>query len=206
MREGSSETINLSISQRLKHMCESLHTQSGGTAASPSASAPIPNPAREAAGPPAGAKPIRHHPAHLPNIERHNQPVILFVTVCTKNRKPVLADARVHGVLESIWPLARQYLVGRYILMPDHVHLFCSPAVHEPENVQKWVAYWKRLVSIELSDLAPLWQRDCWDTQLRHAHHYADTWAYVRANPVRKNLVSHEDDWPYQGCLNELRW
>lgn len=180
----------------------------GGTAASPSENATRMDPAREAAGPPDvnNACPVRKRPAHLPNVQRHNQPVILFVTVCTHQRKAVLASEHVHAALRSVWPQARQYLLGRYILMPDHLHLFCSPAVHEPENVKRWVAYWKRLASIKLPDLKPLWQRDCWDTQLRHGDHYGEKWEYVRANPVRKNLVENADDWPYQGDLNELRW
>ena len=174
---------------------------SGGTPAPASA-----DPDREAAVPPRNDLPQRTRPAHLPNLERFNQPVILFVTVCTKDRRPILASDRVHAALIGAWPQARQYRVGRYNVMPDHVHLFCSPAVREAENVRKWVAYWKRLVSIELKDVQPLWQRDCWDTQLRDAGHYGEKWEYVAHNPVRKGLVMRTEDWPYQGCLNELRW
>jgi len=151
-------------------------------------------------------RPSRRHPVHLPNIERHNQPTILFVTVCTHGRRPVLANERVWRTLQAIWPEARQYSVGKYIIMPDHIHLFCSPTVREPENVRRWVAYWKRLASCELSDLKPLWQRDCWDTQLRNVDHYGEKWEYVRANPVRAGLVKQADDWAYRGIINELRW
>ena len=182
---------------------------SGGSARPPTKSGGTPAPAatdREAAVPPEDAQARRKQPAHLPNVERFNQPAILFLTVCTKSRRPILACERVHGVLVRAWPEARQYRVGRYMVMPDHVHLFCSPAVHEPENVKRWAAYWKGLVSIELKDLQPLWQRDCWDTQLRDASHYEETWQYVVQNPVRRGLVARAKDWPYQGCLNELRW
>jgi len=150
-------------------------------------------------------RPKRKHPIHLANVQHHNQPVILFVTVCTENRRPVLACERVHGVLLRIWSEANQYLVGRYVVMPEHVHIFCTPAVHDAENVKQWVAYWKRLASRELKDLQPLWQRDCWDTQLRNVGHYGEKWEYVVQNPVRKALVPSPEQWPYQGCLNELR-
>ena len=202
--------------------------ETGGTAASPStqgreAAAPplqMVDPERGRDGGPAGHNPAvgrdgglavprcssRRHPTHLPNIERFNQPVILFLTVCSNERRPVLACERVHEALKKVWPQALQYCVGRYIVMPDHLHLFCAPTVRDPENVSRWAAYWKRLASRELNELTPLWQRDCWDTQLRQGESYADKWAYVRNNPVRSGLVSHADDWPYQGCLNELRW
>ena len=52
----------------------------------------------------------------------------------------------------------------------------------------------------------PLWQRDCWDRQLRTGESYAQKWEYVRNNPVRKGLVANADDWPYQGELNVLEW
>jgi putative transposase len=150
--------------------------------------------------------PDRKRPVHLPNIERLNQPVILFVTVCTKDRKPILANERVHAVLIRVWPQAEQYRVGRYVIMPDHIHLFCSPMSWEPENVKRWVAYWKRLATIQLRDLSPIWQRDCWDTQLRQLLRYDEKWEYVVNNPVRRGLVDAPEQWPFQGCLNELRW
>ena len=52
----------------------------------------------------------------------------------------------------------------------------------------------------------PLWQRDCWDRQLRTGESYTQKWEYVRNNPVRKGLVACADDWPYQGELNVLEW
>ena len=50
------------------------------------------------------------------------------------------------------------------------------------------------------------WQPNCWDTQMRNSEHYHDKWEYVRQNPVRKELVSTPDDWPWQGVLNVLEW
>jgi putative transposase len=178
----------------------------GGAPASVPASVGEVDTAREAAGPPACGLPVREYPAHLPNVERHNQPIILLLTVCTYGRKAVLANELVHEALRNAWSQAHQYRVGSYVIMPDHVHLFCSPALRQAENVKSWATYWKRLASRDLKDLQPLWQRDCWDTQLRHVDHYMDKWEYMRANPVRKELVESPDDWLYQGSLNELRW
>jgi len=50
------------------------------------------------------------------------------------------------------------------------------------------------------------WQRKGWDSRLRRSESYAEKWAYVRENPVRKGLVKPPDDWPYQGRLNVLPW
>ena len=60
--------------------------------------------------------------------------------------------------------------------------------------------------SASLPRLPPLFQRDCWDRQLRTGESYAQKWMYVRNNPVRKGLVANADDWPYQGRMNILEW
>src|SRR5207237_5736551 len=71
----------------------------------------------------------RKHPAHSPAVERHNAPIIIFLTSCTKDRKPILANAAAHELLQASWRKARLWSVGRYIVMPDHVHLFCAGKV-----------------------------------------------------------------------------
>ncbi len=207
-------------------------------------------------------QPERHRPIHLPNVERHNQPVILFVTICTGARRPVLANVAMQRLLVASWTEANRWQVGQYMIMPDHIHLFCSPAESTAPDVSAWVGYWKSLVSRAVEGFGPLaglwtdagraggvggsfregaggtapsredlsvgesgstptaggsgaaiaapsqslWQTDFWDTQLRHVRHYEEKWEYVQANPVRKGLVSEPAAWPYQGCLQELRW
>jgi putative transposase len=150
--------------------------------------------------------PNRHHPAHPPVHARHNTPILVFLTVCTKDRRPLLASDRVLAALHRAWSDAHRWTVGRYIVMPDHVHLFCAPATAPIEPVRVWTAYWKRLASCALPDLQPIWQRDCWDTQLRHGEHYDRKWEYVRLNPVRQKLASTPEHWPFQGEMNVLRW
>jgi len=33
-----------------------------------------------------------------------------------------------------------------------------------------------------------------------------DTETYVRENPLRKQLVTGPDDWPYQGRIHDIKW
>jgi putative transposase len=153
-----------------------------------------------------GRLPQRRRPAHSSNINRHGRPTILYVTVCTKDRRHILASQKVHAAVLYAWEAATQYSVGRYVIMPDHVHLFCAPSALEPEPVHRWVAYWKRIVSRARPELQPIWQKDCWDTQIRDVRRYEEKWDYVRHNPVRKGLVQNADHWPFQGVLSDLVW
>ena len=150
--------------------------------------------------------PVRKHPSHQPTISRMHAPTILLVTVCVPERRHVLDRADVHSALCAAWESARQWRVGVYVIMPDHLHLFCSPAVHDHEPVGRWVRFWKSTVSRQFPQFKPLWQRDCWDTQMRNREHYDERLHYVRANPIRAGLVTDPASWPYQGKLNDFPW
>jgi hypothetical protein len=43
----------------------------------------------------------RKHPVHALVYERHNTPVIVFLTVCTKNREAILANDSAHRLLRA---------------------------------------------------------------------------------------------------------
>lgn len=153
--------------------------------------------------------PVRKHPSRNSILTtRDNRAIILFVTVVTDKRQRVLADGKVQSLILDIWQRTKGWLVGRYVIMPDHIHLFCAPKEYPPSDFHVWMACWKRMVSNRFPcphDL-PLWQRDCWDTQLRCGESYAAKWEYVRVNPVRKGLAESADSWPFQGELNVLAW
>ena len=150
----------------------------------------------------------RHHPARQDLREIFNRPTILFLTVCTRDKKPILANEAVHNTLREAWKAADSWLVGRYVLMPDHLHLFCSPMMDTSTPLLQWVSFWKSHAARNwpAREDAPVWQRDFWDTQLRKEESYAEKWPYVVENPVRAGLVTRSSDWPYQGESHSLNW
>jgi REP element-mobilizing transposase RayT len=134
-----------------------------------------------------------------------NQPVIVFLTVCTVDRRRWLACDEVHDALISVWSEAGAWLVGRYALMPDHIHLFAAPGELEIE-FDNWVRYWKAQFTRFHATAQQRWQTDHWDSRLRSSDSSDAKWEYVRNNPVRHGLVKEAADWPYQGELNVLPW
>jgi len=147
----------------------------------------------------------RHHPVHTALRERFNTSTIIFLTVCTKDRQPILANQNAHAALIEAWRTNPKWLVGRYVVMPDHVHLFCAPATSPPGLLASWVKFWKSEFASHFGQ-AGLWQRHFWDTQLRRGESYEQKWHYVIQNPVRAGLVSAHEEWPFQGELNVLSW
>lgn len=149
--------------------------------------------------------PRRRYPAHHAPLERGNQSILVFVTLCAKDRKPCLANDVMHANLLAAWEAASFWKVGRYVIMPDHVHLFCAPGTYPPHPLRRWVGFWKNAVARQYSE-GVLWQRDLWDRQLRSGDSYSEKWNYVRNNPVRAGLVNEADAWAFQGELNPLWW
>ena len=145
----------------------------------------------------------RRHPAKGVFIFL-DRATIVFVTVCSHNREKTLANGSVHDTLLKAWTKADRWMVGAYVIMPDHIHFFCSPK-DESVVIEPWVTFWKREFRRELGSAAPRFQSDCFHHRLRGEESYAEKWEYVRANPVRAGLVERPEDWPYQGILNELR-
>ena len=85
-------------------------------------------------------------------VRSGNSPVILFVTVCVANRGqrgrcPSLAEPAVHKCIVDAWRKADAWIVGRYVIMPDHIHFFCSPKSNPIVPFARWMGYWKRLVA-----------------------------------------------------------
>ena len=147
----------------------------------------------------------RKRPAHwLPQPE-HPSPIV-FLTCCTQDRRRCLDNQAAHLSVRDAWMSAQRWLIGRYVLMPDHLHLFCTPGA-DACPLDEWIAYWRRQISRALGHpKGALWQREFWDRQLRREDSYAESWEYVRNNPVRAGLVERAEDWPYQGELNALEW
>jgi len=111
-------------------------------------------------------------------------------------------------VLIHLWTYeARHWLVGDFILLPDHLHLFCAPADYPAAcSIERWIQFWKSRATISLGWPVDCWQRKGFHHRLRDAHAYQEKWTYVRANPVRAGLSGSFEDWPFRGRIHRLEW
>lgn len=116
----------------------------------------------------------RREPAHGV-LWPDGRPPIVFLTVCTKDRSPWLASEGNHAALIDAWRAADRWAVGRYVLMPDHLHLFCAP-VDESTTLEAWVTFWKSRFTRSQRDSARRWQAGHWDTRLRRSDSYDAKW------------------------------
>ena len=158
--------------------------------------------------PPNHPFPKRKTPIHLPPSEMDDRSTIVFVTICSARRKKIFAANDSARLIVNAWIQANEWLVGRYVILPDHIHFFCAPSHATSVELKQWVNYWKSFISRQWPRLEeqPIWEKSFWDRQLRRGESYSIKWDYVRHNPVRHGLVKNPDAWPYQGELNELLW
>jgi len=129
----------------------------------------------------------------------------VLVTVCTRGRQPRLATDEVHEQLRAAWVGATGWRAGRYVILPDHLHIFAAPR-DVSVRLDAWVRYWKTSFRRRLPDRSFAWQRSHWDRRIRSLEGYEGKWHYVRLNPVRAGLVARPEDWPYAGEIETLWW
>jgi putative transposase len=165
-------------------------------------------------------------PPRLPTVFQKYDAPVYFVTICAAQRKTLFAHDVVHAAFRDFAECGQREhrtAVGRYVLMPDHIHLFvCGESDFD---LGLWVCGLKRIVGKAVPAAVPgpatavpggaaavpaaesgkapetsaIWQRGFSDHLLRNAESYAQKWEYVRQNPVRAGLVARPEDWPYQG-------
>jgi putative transposase len=148
---------------------------------------------------------------HLNRLERvwiHN--AVYFVTTCTHHRSPILTRGDAVPILHAEWKDASSrhgWLIGRYVIMPDHVHFFCAEkpgGATRPLSVfmNKWKEWTAKKLAGAGIESPPVWQKQFFDHVLRSDESYAEKWTYVRENPVRAGLVTRWEHWPHRGFID----
>jgi REP element-mobilizing transposase RayT len=123
---------------------------------------------------------------------------LYFVTFCTHLRRRYLAHDEVHAAFVAYSERAQREFniaVGRYVIMPDHAHLFVRGG--HVFRLGPWVGKLKQALA-KAAGLSRA-KSQLFDHVLRSDESYAQKWNYVRENPVRAGLVKSVEDWPYQG-------
>jgi putative transposase len=131
-----------------------------------------------------------------------------FITFNTRFRNNILALEPVHSAFTHYAEMGTQRgaWVGRYVIMPDHIHLFIWLNESGPV-LSEWIRGLKRILSKEISGNGieiPHWQPGFFDHVIRNSESDRQKWEYVRMNPVRAGLVKKPDDWPFSGEINRI--
>ena len=123
-----------------------------------------------------------------------------FVTFNTYKRQSLLASDEIHETFCAFSTNAQAYdiAVGRYVIMPDHVHLFAA-FPRQSIALPTWVQSLRNVIGKKLLQVGvqkPQWQEGFFDHLLRSQESYSAKWKYVRMNPVRAKLCNTPEAWP----------
>ena len=149
--------------------------------------------------------PSRRHLRRLDNV--WVEPLYL-ITGNTLRRQAVLVPQLAEAVVGALRDTAQmnEWAVGRFVVMPDHVHFFCRDVggrrtlsdfiggFKQMSTRNAWAAGWE----------GKLWQAEFFDHLLRSEESYEQKWEYVRQNPVRARLCVSADGWPHQGEIEHI--
>ncbi len=134
-------------------------------------------------------------PHRLRQLFLSYDPAIYFITLCTFDRKPLLANNPVHEQFFHFAQMCQNKGIafGRYVIMPDHIHFFirAAPGI----RIGTTIRLLKRSLSAKIQADAPHWQPGFFDHVLRHSESYTEKWNYVRMNPVRASLTISPEEW-----------
>jgi putative transposase len=139
---------------------------------------------------------------------------IYFITSCTYQRKPILATEEVYQILLEEWKSSSTrhgWCVGRFTVMPDHVHFFARPLEDSSKTLSQWMQAFKEWTSKRInretsSETGRVWRHGFFDHVLRSGESYSEKWDYVRQNPVRAGLAESPEDWEYSGEIVSLEF
>ena len=135
-----------------------------------------------------------------------------------------LADRRSCALVENIGLLRyafrmtrheRPFSVEAVVVLPDHLHIVMTLPPDDADFPGRWKrckSLFTRLVA-KRGDAGPqnrrgeytLWQRRYWEHTIRDESDLVRHIDYIHFNPVRHQLVSQIDEWPYSSFHHYVR-
>ena len=147
---------------------------------------------------------FRHKTIRLP-LDRYTGTTSFFLTFCTENRKKVFLDPnRAEWFLNHLRAEADSHTVAihAYCIMPDHIHLL-SQGQTATTNLLQFLKNLKRKTGYTYKQEThqQLWQKKSYDHALRSNDPPDQVARYIWLNPLRANLCSKIDEYPWSGSL-----
>ena len=147
--------------------------------------------------------PSPRYPRRPPRLAHPPAVPLYFVTFNTFKRARLLDHVVIHDTFRAYCGEAvrRGTGVGRYVIMPEHIHLFVRFPPDGP-TLARWIQGLRAVLGkalLKMKHEKPHWQEGFFDHVLRNDEGYTEKWRYVAENPVRAGLTAKAEDWPYQG-------
>ena len=109
-------------------------------------------------------------PRRLEFLFQKYEPPLYFITFNTHRHPKLLANRSVHAAFVDVVDsgVTHDLAIGRYVIMPDHIHLFARGS-HDYLLTQ-WIRLLKRQLSKSITAPPPHWQRGVITLPLVHRY------------------------------------
>lgn len=130
-----------------------------------------------------------------------------FVTICTKDRKPVLEIPAVRASLQDNWEHLPERFpdikLDEFVIMPDHLHciLWLDGSTDDSPTLGRIIGAYKSLVTISWRNYHKtpgvvhadhLWQRGYYEHVIRNDEDLHLTREYILNNPLKALLMQEQ--------------
>jgi len=87
-----------------------------------------------------------------------------------------------------------RYLLGSYVVMPNHVHALVRPAMeHKLSDIlQSWKSFTAKEANKALGRTGEFWQPESFDHLVRNEQQLEKFSRYIQENPIKANVLEHE--------------
>jgi REP element-mobilizing transposase RayT len=136
----------------------------------------------------------------LPHLQKADRAV--FVTFRKLNRTEFCPAARDLALQHCLHDHGKRFFLHAAVVMPDHVHLLLTPLQDEKGWPYPLAIILKlikgssaRSINRLLGSSGPIWQEESFDHVLRSDESLMEKLEYIRANPVRRDLVKKPENY-----------
>jgi putative DNA methylase len=91
-----------------------------------------------------------------------------------------------------------------YVIMPNHVHLLCTPRVPLPQLTHSLKSFTATQANQILAQTgSPFWQQESYDHLIRNQPSFEKIKRYIENNPVKARLATTPETYPYSSSTKK---
>ena len=132
-----------------------------------------------------------------------------FITTNTWQRRPLFQIPEIASIVEDAifrYRDAGKYLVHRYVVMPDHIHVILTPG--DSTSLEKAVQLIKGGSSYVIGKAregkSPVWHEGFTEHQIRDARDFEAHVSYIDENPVKAHLAEVAREYPHGSAAGKF--
>jgi putative transposase len=114
-----------------------------------------------------------------------------------------LRQPRIAAIVEGAFRFfeGERYRLRAWVVMPNHAHVLVEVSQTPlAELLHSWKGFSAREANKLLGRTVAFWEREYWDTKMRHDEQERKAVRYIEANPVKAGLTAEAKEWAWSSA------